>query len=72
MPSKAGETVAVGVVRKIVVVVLVRLQLLWIVIQTGMGIWVVLPGVFRTIVGKGAERKKEKEGWGIRHHYGRD
>ena len=71
MPSKAGQTVAVGVVREIVVVVLVRLQLLWIVIQTGMGIRAVLPGVLSTVVGEGeGKEEKGKERWGRRHHHG--
>ena len=60
MTSKAGETVTVGVVREIVVVVLVRLQLLWIVIQAGMGIRAVLPGVLSTVVGEG-EGKEANE-----------
>ena len=72
MTSKAGQTVAVGVVREIVVVVLVRLQLLWIVIQAGMGIRAVLPGVFRTTIVSKGEGKEEDEGWGRSHHRARE
>ena len=71
MTSKAGQAVAVGVVREIVVVVLVRLQLLWIVIQAGMGIRAVLPGVLSTVVGEGeGKEEKGKERWGRRNHHG--